>query len=58
MNELNVTSDKDKLAALRKSLGSFTALQNTLQDGDWPPTTQMIKGVNEAVAAYEAMMKK
>jgi len=58
MTELNATSDKDKLAALRKSLGSFTALQNTLQDGDWPPTTQMIKAVNETVAAYEAMMKK
>ncbi len=58
MADVNTITDKDKLAAVRKSLGSFTALQNTLQDGDWPPTTQMIKAVNETVAAYEAMMKK
>jgi photosystem II stability/assembly factor-like uncharacterized protein len=58
MDDLKTTNDKDKLALLRKSLTSFTALQNTLQDGEWPPTTQMIKAVNETVAAYEAMMKK
>lgn len=57
MNSLNTTTDKDRLAAIRKLHGSFTALQNVLQDGDWPPTTQMIKGVNETVAAYEALMK-
>jgi hypothetical protein len=58
MNDLKTTNDNDKLAAIRKSLGGFSALQNTLQDGDWPPTTQMIKGVKEAVAAYEAMIIK
>jgi photosystem II stability/assembly factor-like uncharacterized protein len=58
MDALKTTTDKDKLAAVRKSLNNFTAVQNTLQDGDWPPTTQMIKAVNETVAAYEAMMKK
>ena len=58
MNDLNTTTDKERLAAIRKLYGSFTGLQNVLQDGDWPPTTQMIKGVNEAVAAYEAMIKK
>ena len=45
-------------AALSKYLNSFTALQNTLQDGDWPPTTQIIKAVNETVAGYETMVKK
>jgi hypothetical protein len=39
-------------------LGSFSALQNVLQDGDWPPTTQMINGVKETVAAYEAVQKR
>ena len=58
MADVNTITDKDKLVAVRKLLGSFTTLQNTLQDGDWPPTTQMIKAVNETVAAYEVMMKK
>jgi photosystem II stability/assembly factor-like uncharacterized protein len=57
-DDLKMVSDKDKLTAIRKSLNSFSSLQNTLQDGDWPPTTQMIKAVNETVAAYEAVMKK
>jgi photosystem II stability/assembly factor-like uncharacterized protein len=58
MYDLKTISDKDKLTEVRKHLNSFTALQNTLQDGDWPPTTQMIKAVNETVAAYEAIQKK
>ncbi|MFM6926771.1 MAG: hypothetical protein ACKOU7_14780 [Ferruginibacter sp.] len=58
MTDMNTTTDKDRLAAIRKLQGSFTGLQNLLQDGDWPPTTQMIKGVQDAVAAYEALMKK
>jgi hypothetical protein len=58
MNDLKATNDNDKLAALRRSLGSFSALQNVLQDGDWPPTTQMINGVKETVAAYEAVQKR
>ncbi len=58
MNDLKTVSDKDKLTAVRKYLSSFAGLQNTLQDGDWPPTTQMIKAVKETVAGYEAMMKK
>jgi photosystem II stability/assembly factor-like uncharacterized protein len=58
MNDLNTVTDKDKLTTVRKYLSSFTGLQNTLQDGDWPPTTQMIKAVNETVAGYEAMIKK
>jgi photosystem II stability/assembly factor-like uncharacterized protein len=58
MTDVNTITDKDKLASVRKYLNSFTALQNTLQDGDWPPTTQMIKAVNETVAAYENMQKK
>lgn len=57
-NDLKAVSDKDRLAEVRKYLGSFTGLQNALQDGDWPPTTQLIKAVNETVAAYEAMKKK
>jgi hypothetical protein len=58
MTDVNTITDKDKLTAVRKYLNSFTAIQNTLQDGDWPPTTQMIKAVNETAAAYNAMMKK
>jgi photosystem II stability/assembly factor-like uncharacterized protein len=58
MEDLKTINDKDKLTAVRKHLNSFTSLQNTLQDGDWQPTTQLIKAVNENVAAYEAMMKK
>jgi hypothetical protein len=57
-DDLKTLSDKDKLTAIRKYLNSFSSLQNTLQDGDWPPTTQLIKAVNETVAGYEAMMKK
>lgn len=58
MDALNTITDKEKIIALRKLSGNFTTLHNLLQDGDWPPTTQMIQGVNESVAAYEAVMKK
>jgi photosystem II stability/assembly factor-like uncharacterized protein len=58
MAEMKTINDKDQLAAVRKHLNSFSSLQSALQDGDWPPTTQMIKAVNETVAAYEAVMKK
>jgi photosystem II stability/assembly factor-like uncharacterized protein len=58
MNDLKAAANKEKQGAIQKSLRSFSALHNSLQDGDWPPTTQMIQGVNETVAAYEAMMKK
>ncbi len=58
MEDFKTVSDKEKLAALRKYLNSFTTLQNVLQDGDWPPTTQMIRSVNETVAAYNALLKK
>ncbi len=58
MNDVNTITDKDKLTAVRIYLTRFSSLQNTLQDGDWPPTTQIIKAVNETVAGYEAMMKK
>ena len=58
MAEMKTINDKDQLAAVRKHLNSFFSLQSALQDGDWRPTTQMIKAVNETVAAYEAVMKK
>ncbi len=58
MNDLQTIKDKDKLTTVNKYLNSFTSLQNTLQDGDWPPTTQVIKAVNETVAAYESEKKK
>jgi hypothetical protein len=56
-DDLKKISDKDKVAETRKYLNSFSSLQNTLQDGDWPPTTQVIKAVKETVAAYEGMKK-
>ena len=58
MNDLQTIKDNDKLTAVKKYLNSFTSLQNSLQDGDWPPNTQMIKAVSETIAAYEAVMKK
>lgn len=58
MNDGKAAGSKEKQDAIQRSLRSFSALHNSLQDGDWPPTTQMIKEVNETVAAYEAMMKK
>ena len=58
MDDLKAIKDNDRLTTLRKFLNSFTSLQNTLQDGDWPPTTQVIKAVNETVAGYETWMKK
>jgi hypothetical protein len=58
MNDMKTVSDKDRLASVSKLLNNFSSLQNTLQDGDWPPTTQMIKAVNETVAAYNSMIKK
>ncbi|HEX2684520.1 MAG TPA: hypothetical protein VHL77_11330, partial [Ferruginibacter sp.] len=54
---LRTLTDKDKIAETRKYMNSFLSLQNTLQDGDWPPTTQMIKAVKETVAGYEGMKK-
>ncbi|MEO6254995.1 MAG: hypothetical protein ABIO79_16925, partial [Ferruginibacter sp.] len=56
-NDLDMISDKDKVAEVRKYLNAFSSLQNTLQDGDWPPTTQVINAVKETVAAYEASLK-
>ena len=58
MDDLKILSDKDQLAETRKYLGTFSSLQNILQDGDWPPTTQVINAIKESVAAYEAMKKK
>jgi hypothetical protein len=58
MEDLKTVSDKEQLTAIRKYENSFSSLQNTLQEGDWPPTTQMIKAVNETVAAYNALFKK
>jgi hypothetical protein len=58
MSDLKTVSDKDQLTAVRKYLNSFTSLQNILQDGDWPPTTQIIKAVKETVAGYETIIKK
>ena len=57
-DDLKVISDTEQLAAVRKYLNSFSSLQNILQDGDWPPTTQAIKAVTETVAAYETLKKK
>ena len=57
-NDLKIISDKDQVAEVRKYLNTFSSLQNTLQDGDWPPTTQVINAVKETVAAYEASLKK
>lgn len=58
MEDLKLLTDKDQLAEARKYLNTFSSLQNTLQDSDWPPTTQVIKAVKETVAAYEASLKK
>jgi photosystem II stability/assembly factor-like uncharacterized protein len=57
-NDLQTISDKDQVAETRKFLNTFSSLQNTLQDGDWPPTTQIINAVKETVAAYEVFLKK
>lgn len=52
-----IIKNKELLASLLNTARHFSTLHNTLQDGDWPPTTQMIKTVNETVAAYNALMK-
>lgn len=59
MDELKTAGiTQERTAELRKYLNSFSSLQNTLQDGDWPPTTQAVNAVKETVAAYEASLRK
>ena len=57
-DDLRSISDKDQVAETRKYLNTFSALQNVLQDSDWPSTTQVINAVKEAVTNYEESMKK
>ncbi len=58
MEDLKLLTDKGQLAEVRKYMSAFSSLQNTLQDGDWPPTTQVIRAVKETVIAYEGLRKK
>ena len=51
-------ANSEKAKALSKFVGSFTAIQNTLQDSDWPPTTQMINAAKETEKAFLETMKK
>ncbi|MGG9962128.1 hypothetical protein [Ferruginibacter sp. SUN106] len=52
-NELKrLDANSEKAKALTKYIGSFTGIQNVLQDSDWPPTTQMINAAKETEIAF------
>jgi hypothetical protein len=57
-NDLKMISDKEQVAEIRKFLNTFSSLQNTLQDSDWPPTMQLINAIKETNTAYDEMLKK
>jgi len=51
---LNNMADKNSVSAkeLSKFEGNFERIHNSLQDSDWPPTTQMIKAAKETELAF------
>ena len=53
----NASTSAEKVKTISTYLGTFSTLLNTLQDGDMPPTTQMIKAANEASKEFEKMIK-
>jgi hypothetical protein len=55
MEGLDVNSDKAK--DLSKYIGSFMAIQNVLQESDWPPTAQMINATKETDASFSKFLE-
>ena len=55
--EKNASTSAEKVKTISTYLGTFSTLLNTLQDGDMPPATQMIKAANEASKEFEKMIK-
>ena len=58
ITEKNDPALTEKEKNITRYIGIFNSLQNTLQDSDMPPTTQMIKAVNEAGIGFDALYKK
>ena len=58
ITEKNDPALTEKEKNIARYIGIFNSLQNTLQDSDMPPTTQMIKAVNEAGTGFDALYKK
>ena len=58
ITEKNDPALTEKEKNIARYIGIFNSLQNTLQDSDMPPTTQMIKAVNEAGIGFDALYKK
>ncbi|GAB2839066.1 beta propeller repeat protein [Ferruginibacter profundus] len=57
-NELKgLDANSEKAKALTKYIGSFTAIQNVLQDSDWAPTTTMINAAKETELSLAQFLK-
>ena len=54
MKVLETTGDKNSASAKEfiKYQSSFERIHNSLQDSDWPPTTQMINAAKETEQAF------
>ncbi|MEP6710933.1 MAG: hypothetical protein ABJA37_00880 [Ferruginibacter sp.] len=55
--EKNESTSAEKVKIISTYLSTFSTTLNTLQDGDMPPTTQMIKAANEASREFDKMIK-
>jgi len=55
LKDLDANSEKAK--TLSKYIGSFTGIQNVLQESDWPPTSQMINAAKETELSFNQFYK-
>jgi hypothetical protein len=47
----------EKAKALSKYSNNFSAIENALQDSDWPPTTQMIQAAKATELSFTQFLK-
>ena len=54
LSRLDEQSEKAK--AIKKFMGAFTAVHNSLQDSDWAPTSQMIRTAKQTQAEFDKFL--
>lgn len=55
LSSLDEHSEKAK--SIKKFMGAFTAVHNSLQDSDWAPTTQMIRTAKQTQAEFDKFLR-
>ena len=56
LSAADINSEKAK--SLLKFQGSFTSIQNALQEGEWAPTKQMIESAKRTEQEFKVFMSK